>query len=110
MPDNLTKVEILESKAKERSIPLSNELANFIVLHIKGGIGRLEGALIRLGVHASLLNEELTTELAQNALKDWLENSSQKQTKENIISEHYTDETEKKSFRRICVIFQISED
>ena len=75
MPDNITKVEILESKAKERGIPLSNDLANFIVNNIKGGIGRLEGAMIRLGVHSSLLNEELTTELAQYALKDWLDNS-----------------------------------
>ena len=110
MPDNLTKVEILESKAKERGIPLSNELSNFIVQHIKGGIGRLEGALIRLGVHASLLNEELTTELAQYALKDWLDNSSQKPDTEKLFSEHYTDETEKKIIRRICVMFQISED
>ncbi len=39
MPDNLTKVEILENKARERVIPLNNELANFIVHHIKGGIG-----------------------------------------------------------------------
>ena len=78
--------------------------------HIKGGIGRLEGALIRLGVHASLLNEELTTELAQYALKDWLDNSSQKPDSENLFSEHYTDETEKKIIRRICVMFQISED
>ena len=110
MPDNMTKVEILANKAKQRAIPLSNELANFIVQHIKGGIGRLEGALIRLGVHASLLNEELTTELAQFALKDWLDNSSQRQDSEILFSEHFTDETEKKIIMRICVMFQISED
>ena len=89
---------------------MNNELANFIVKNIKGGIGRVEGAMIRLGVLSSLLNEELTTELAQYALKDWLENSSQKPNKENIFSEHYTDETEKKIVRRICVMFQTSED
>ena len=97
VPDNLTKVEILESKAKEREIPLNNELANFIVKNIKGGIRRLEGALIRLGVHSSLLNEELTTELAQYALKDWIGNSIDKTKEEIFFSEHYTDETEKKN-------------
>ena len=110
MPDNITKVEILESKAKERGIPLSNELANFIVNNIKGGIGRLEGAMIRLGVHASLLNEELTTELAQYALKDWLDHPSKKTGVENLLPELYTDNTEKKIIKRICVMFQISEE
>ena len=110
MPDNITKVEILESKAKERGIPLSNELANFIVNNIKGGIGRLEGAMIRLGVHASLLNEELTTELAKYALKDWLDHPSKKSGVENILPELYTDNTEKKIIKRVCVMFQISEE
>jgi len=110
VPDNLTKVEILEKKAKEREIPLSNELANFIVENIKGGIGRLEGAMIRLGVHASLLNEELTPELARYALKDWLVNSSQESSAENFLPELFTDGTEKKIIKRICAMFQISED
>ena len=110
MPDNITKVEILESKAKERGIPLSNELANFIVNNIKGGIGRLEGAMIRLGVHASLLNEELTIELAKYALKDWLDHSSKKSDIENILPELYADNTEKKIIKRVCAMFQISEE
>ena len=110
MPDNLTKVEILESKAKERGIPLSNELANFIVMNIKGGIGRLEGAMIRLGVHASLLKEELTTELAQYALKDWFDNSLQKSGTENFLTELNSDDTEKKIIKRICYMFQITEE
>ena len=54
IPDDQTRIEILKRKAIERSIPLSNDLANFIVKNIKGSIGRMEGVLIRLGVHASL--------------------------------------------------------
>jgi len=34
IPDDQTRIAILESKAKERGIPLNNELANFIVKHI----------------------------------------------------------------------------
>ncbi len=110
IPDNLTKVEILESKAKERGIPLNNELASFIVKNIKGGIGRLEGAMIRLGVHASLLNEELTTELAQYALKDWLFDPSNNLDSEKLLPELYSDETENKIIKRVCIMFQISEE
>ena len=35
---------------------------------------------MRLGVHASLLNEELTIELARYSLKDWLDDSAKKPT------------------------------
>ena len=77
IPDDKTRIAILESKAKESGIPLNDELAKFIVQHIKGGIGRMEGVLLRLGVHASLLNEELTVDLARCVLKDWLEDSAQ---------------------------------
>jgi chromosomal replication initiation ATPase DnaA len=110
IPDDKTRIAILESKAKESGIPLNDELAKFIVQHIKGGIGRMEGVLLRLGVHASLLNEELTVDLARCALKDWLEDSAQTSKFLDHSQGEFTDETEKKILQRICVMFQISEE
>ena len=110
IPDDQTRIAILESKAKERGIPLSNELAIFIVQHIKGGIGRMVGVLMRLGVHASLLNEELTIDLAKYALRDWLDDSAQNSN--SIQSSHgkFVDETAEKILRQIYVMFQITEE
>ena len=110
IPDDKTRIAILENKAKESGVPLNDELAEFIVKHIKGGIRRMEGVLMRLGVHASLLNEELTVDLAQSALKDWIENPIQTSKSLELEQEQFTDETEKKILQRICVMFQISKE
>jgi len=110
IPDDQTRIEILENKAVERGIPLSNELAHFIVQHIKGGIGRMEGVLMRLGIHASLLNEELTIDLAKYALKDWLDESTNNSNSAHSSSGIFADETAKKILQRIYVMFQITEE
>jgi chromosomal replication initiator protein len=110
IPDDQTRIEILENKAVERGIPLSNELAHFIVQHIKGGIGRMEGVLMRLGIHASLLNEELTIDLAKYALKDWLDESTNNSNPAHSSSGIFADETAKKILQRIYVMFQITEE
>ena len=109
IPDDQTRIAILESKAVERGIPLSTELAHFIVQHIKGGIGRMEGVLMRLGVHASLLNEELTIDLAKFALKDWLDESTKNSNSAQSNSGVFADETANKILQRIYVMFQITE-
>ena len=110
IPDDKTRIAILESKAKKSGIPLNDELAKFIVQHIKGGIGRMEGVLLRLGVHASLLNEELTVDLARCALKDWLEDSAQLPEHIENSQRKFSNKTENKILQRICVMFQISEE
>ena len=110
IPDDQTRIAILESKAVERGIPLSTELAHFIVQHIKGGIGRMEGVLMRLGVHASLLNEELTIDLARHALKDWLDESKKNSNSVQSNSGVFADETANKILKRIYVMFQITEE
>jgi chromosomal replication initiator protein len=110
IPDDKTRIAILESKAVERGIPLSTELAHFIVQHIKGGIGRMEGVLMRLGVHASLLNEELTIDLAKFALKDWLDESTKNKNSAQSNSGVFADETANRILQRIYVMFQITEE
>jgi len=109
IPDDQTKIQILENKASERAIPFSKELANFLVQNIKGGVGRMEGVLIRLGVHASLLNEELTINLAKSALKDWLNSSSQKKSTFKSFHGKLVDESINKILEKIKVMFQITE-
>ena len=67
-----SRIEILVNKAQEKGIPLSNDLAEFMAKHINGSVSRLEGALTRLGVHTTLLNEPLSIELAGMNLRDLL--------------------------------------
>ena len=108
IPDNKTKIEILENKASERGIPFNNELANFIVSNIEGGIGRMEGILMRLEVHSSLLNEKLTISLAKDILKDWLSDSKGYLfTNESYYGEHT--KIIDKILEKIKVLFQVTE-
>ena len=109
IPDDNTKIEILKKKASERGIPFNNELANFIVSKIKGGIGRMEGILMRLGVHASLLNETLTIDLVNEILKDWL-NESEKNIISSLSHGLYLDQTIEKILKRIEILYQITEN
>jgi chromosomal replication initiator protein len=65
---------------------------------------------MRLGIHASLLNEELTIDLAKYALKDWLDESTNNSNPAHSSSGIFADETAKKILQRIYVMFQITEE
>ena len=109
IPDKITKIEILEKKATERGIPFNNELANFIVNNFNGGIGRMEGILMRLGVHASLLNEKLTISLAKDILKDFLSESENDLFATRSFHGEQVDQTIDNILKRIKVLFQVTE-
>lgn len=65
---------------------------------------------MRLGVHASLLNEELTIELARYSLKDWLDDSAKKTNFKQHSHGKFTVTIENKILQNICIMFQISEE
>ena len=109
IPDDQTRIAILNNKAIERSIPLTDSLATFIVNNIKGSVGRIEGVLMRLGIHSSLLNEELTIDLAKSVLKDWFAPSTPIYISENPITTK-EDQTDNRILKRVYLMFQITED
>ena len=109
IPDDQTRIAILKNKAIERSIPLTDALATFIVNNIKGSVGRIEGVLMRLGIHSSLLNEELTIDLAKSVLKDWFDPSTPIYNSEKQITT-LVDQTVNRILKRVYLMFQITED
>jgi chromosomal replication initiator protein len=91
-PDLETKVAILKKKAEAESVPLPDEVAIYIAGRIKSNIRELEGSLIRLIAYASLTGRELSTELAQDVLRNVLEHEEKAVTIDAIqkfVSEHY---------------------
>jgi chromosomal replication initiator protein len=65
-PDLETKVAILNRKAETDRIPLTQEVAFFLASTIQtNNIRDLEGALNKLGAHSSLMNKDITVELAK---------------------------------------------
>jgi chromosomal replication initiator protein len=69
-PDLETRIAILRKKAKAENLDIPNEAMVYIANMIDTNIRELEGALIRVVAYSSLVNEDITTHLAAEALKD----------------------------------------
>ena len=69
-PDLETRIAILQRKAKSDRLQIPDDVAYFIATQINSNIRELEGALIRLMAYSSLVNEDITLGLAEQALRD----------------------------------------
>ncbi|WP_026975637.1 chromosomal replication initiator protein DnaA [Alicyclobacillus contaminans] len=69
-PDLETRIAILQRKAKSDGLQVPEEVAYFIATQINSNIRELEGALIRVMAFSSLVNQDLSIDLAEQALRD----------------------------------------
>jgi chromosomal replication initiator protein len=67
-PDLETRVAIVEKKAELEGIPITHEVALFLADQLASNVRVLEGALTRLGAHASLHRYEITVDTAREVL------------------------------------------
>ncbi|CAG7643385.1 Chromosomal replication initiator protein DnaA [Paenibacillus solanacearum] len=74
-PDLETRIAILRKKAKAENLDIPNEAMMYIANQIDSNIRELEGALIRVVAYSSLINEDITSHLAAEALKDIIPSS-----------------------------------
>jgi chromosomal replication initiator protein len=92
-PDLETKTAILKKKAETEGVPLSDTVAIYIAGKIKSNIRELEGSLIRLIAFASLTGREITLPLAQEVLRNVLQNDDRAVTIEIVqkaVADHYS--------------------
>ena len=91
-PDLETKVAILKKKAEAEAVPLPDSVAIYIAGRIKSNIRELEGSLIRLIAYASLTGRELSTDLAQEVLRNVKDHEERAVTIDHIqkfVSDYY---------------------
>lgn len=74
-PDLETRIAILRKKAKAENLDIPNEVMIYIANQIDSNIRELEGALIRVVAYSSLINRDIDTQLAAEALKDIIPSS-----------------------------------
>ena len=74
-----TKIAIIQKKCELDGIRLNHEIINYIAANMGDNIREIEGTIIKLNALSSMLNQEITLDFAQNAIKDQL-----KEKKENI--------------------------
>jgi chromosomal replication initiator protein len=92
-PDLETKTAILKRKAETEGLHLPDNVAIYIAGKIKSNIRELEGSLIRLIAYASLTGREITLALAQDVLRNVLQNDDRAVTIEGVqkaVADHYS--------------------
>ncbi|MFZ0796965.1 MAG: chromosomal replication initiator protein DnaA [Terriglobales bacterium] len=83
-PDLETKVAILQKKAEQERVTLPVDVALFIASNIRSNVRELEGALIRLVAHSSLIGADITLPYTQQVLKNFIDSQARKVTIESI--------------------------
>ena len=71
-PDLETRIAILLKKAAADGTEVSHDVLELIASQFESSIRELEGALIRVSAYSSLINEPITMDVAQVALRDIL--------------------------------------
>ncbi|MFD2170645.1 chromosomal replication initiator protein DnaA [Tumebacillus lipolyticus] len=92
-PDYETRIAILRKKAKAEALDIPSEVITHIANKIDTNIRELEGALIRVVAYSSLINRDLSAELAMEALKDIIPSNKPKQVTiadiQRVVGEHF---------------------
>ena len=82
-----TRIAMLKTKAQIENIDIPNEVMNYIATYIKSNIRELEGALTRVVAYSSLINKDISYDLAVEALKDIVTTSESQEISVNRIKE-----------------------
>ncbi len=91
-PELEMRVAILLKKAELEKIRLDENVAFFIAKHIRSNVRELEGALKRVLAFSRFVSQEITLDLAKEALKDLLAVQSRQISIENIqktVADYY---------------------
>lgn len=114
-PDLETKVAILRRKAELEKIDLDDNVALFIASKIKSNVRELEGSLVRLVAYSSLKKHPIDMELAQEVLRNIIdedERGASIESIQKIVASHYglkTNELKSKNnSRNIAVPRQVA--
>jgi len=86
-PDLETRVAILQAKAKEEFMNVSDDVLYFIATNIKSNIRELEGALLRVNARSLLLRQTVNIDFVNETLKDTISTQKIKVITIDLIQE-----------------------
>ncbi len=84
-PGLQTKISIIQKKCELDRIHLDNEIIHFIATHMGENIREIEGTIIKLNALSSMLNQKITLDFAQSAIKDQLKEKKDNVTIDDIV-------------------------
>ncbi len=80
-----TKIAIIQKKCELDGIKLDKDIINYIAANMGDNIREIEGTLIKLNALGSMLNQPITLEFTQNAIKDQLKEKRESVTIDDIV-------------------------
>lgn len=86
-PDLETRVAILQAKAKEEFMNVSDDVLYFIATNIKSNIRELEGALLRVNARSLLMRQTVNIDFVNETLKDTISTQKIKVITIDLIQE-----------------------
>jgi chromosomal replication initiator protein len=114
-PDVETRVAIIEKKAEAEGIPLAQEVALFLGTELGSNVREIEGALTRLGAHASINRRPITIDFARDVLHAMLRSARPSISFDQIavaVSDHFslrpTDLRSKRRSKNVAVPRQLA--
>lgn len=72
-PDYETKLKIIRAKAESMDISLTEEVVNYLADNISANIREIEGALLSLKANANFMGRRISTSLAKDVLKAYVQ-------------------------------------
>jgi chromosomal replication initiator protein len=91
-PDTETRLAIVQQKAEAEGMSLSSDVAAYIADEVVSNVRELEGALTRLGAHASLTQTRITLDFAKDVLRPLIGDRRKEPTTadvQRIVCEHF---------------------
>jgi len=85
-PELETKIAIIETKCELDGIHLNTEIIHFIATNMGDNIREIEGTIIKLNALSSMLNQEITLDFAQHAIKDQIKEKKEDIRIEDILT------------------------
>jgi len=91
-PDYETRLAILRKKVDKENVVIPDNVLAFIADNVKNNIRELEGSLVKLLVHASVYQEDITVEMASDVLRDFVKTNRRRiniATIQKVVAQHY---------------------
>jgi chromosomal replication initiator protein len=91
-PDFETRMAILEHKMRNDGLELPLEVVKYLAYNVQNNVREMEGALISLLAHSSLVRKDIDLELAKKVLRNIVKTSSKEITIDTIqkmVCEYY---------------------
>ena len=89
-PDYDTKLKIIRAKARRVGAQISDEVVNYLADNISANVREIEGALSSLVANTSFLGKKITTALAKDILKAYVQLTQKEVTLDKIIDTVYS--------------------